>query len=158
MVRSKRWRGQAMPSVPEGAGFKMKRIGDHWALYVLRDPVTNCIRYVGATGCPAMRLGQHISSAKCSTSRTPLRQWISGLLADQMLPLIQFVRHDTIRRYSWHPPIRYELELMEYLSRRGCLLTNRRDRHHLARLNHGKPVKRLRYISKDIVEKLGDIK
>jgi len=63
-------------------------------LYVLKDPFTKKIRYVGATKNPKQRFYQHIKDAKKikKTKKTKKQKWILSLLEKGLEPLIDIIK------------------------------------------------------------------
>lgn len=58
-------------------------------IYVLVDPVTGDVRYVGWTNNPRQRLHAHISKARCN--RTYKNHWIAKLLDEGVKPEMRIV-------------------------------------------------------------------
>ena len=64
-------------------------------IYVLRDPVTKRIRYVGQTRHPATRLQRHLMEAK-PNSLAPREQWVYSLKQDGQKPEFCIVEAGTL--------------------------------------------------------------
>ncbi len=60
-----------------------------WAIYVLRDPTTNRVRYVGFTSDPKRRLRSHITQA--SSPKFPVNVWVAKLLRNGARPTFQII-------------------------------------------------------------------
>jgi predicted GIY-YIG superfamily endonuclease len=60
-------------------------LNEQWLVYVLIDPRTNWVRYVGRTTDTVKRLAQHHASPK---SR-PVRRWIDELAACGLKPRLE---------------------------------------------------------------------
>lgn len=86
-------------------------------IYVLRDPFTNSIRYVGQTRHPKKRRWEHIQNSRTGLNEKCL--WISGLLIDGHRPCIEIV--DAVPENEW---IFWEREYVKYFKIMGCKLTN----------------------------------
>jgi len=93
-----------------------------YSLYVLKDPNTLIIRYVGYSNSPKRRLWEHIRDAKKGV-KTHKSYWIKSLIDNQQSPLIEILyncdNHDDI--------LHKEIELIKELKDNGILLTNLTD-------------------------------
>ena len=93
-----------------------------YSLYVLKDPNTLIIRYVGYSNSPKRRLWEHIRDAKKGV-KTHKSYWIKSLIDNQQSPLIEILyncnNHDDI--------LQKEIELIKELKDNGILLTNLTD-------------------------------
>lgn len=66
------------------------------SLYVLKDPITKEIRYVGSTTNPSRRFIQHLSEAKCdSTAKGKKTIWLRNLLRHNRKPLLEVLMTST---------------------------------------------------------------
>jgi hypothetical protein len=85
-------------------------------IYILRDPRTGAIRYVGRTTKPAaQRLEEHIAETKRG-SRTPVHRWFRRLLQIGLRPRFEVISTDV--------EIQQETQLCEGLVDDGALLLN----------------------------------
>ena len=88
-------------------------------IYVLKDPVTNEIRYVGVTGQTlAQRLSQHICTAKNTPGRY-VCNWIRSLLKENKRPVIEQI--DEVPDNDWE---RWEIYYISHYRNMGYKLTN----------------------------------
>lgn len=89
-------------------------------IYVLKDPNTNEIRYVGVTSREKLkdRLSQHVSGAKIFKNR-PVYVWFNQLLREGLKPIIEKVTD--IDENVWADAERYYID---YYRKLGCNLTN----------------------------------
>jgi len=59
-------------------------------IYVLIDPLTLKVRYIGRTKCSLeKRLGEHISKSKLEYNFTHKCNWIKSLLKQNLKPIIR---------------------------------------------------------------------
>lgn len=86
-------------------------------IYVLLDPMTYAIRYVGKADNPKLRLREHISKSVREKGRKP--KWIRSLIADGLRPVIQAI--DEVKQSEWQAA---EAAYIEYYLSIGCDLTN----------------------------------
>lgn len=95
--------------------------GDTHSIYVLVDPNTLCIRYVGQTIKTSLkeRLNEHIQELKRSSYR--VCNWIKSLTKQKCKPLILLVA-----KYSTNNINQAEIEWIKLL-RKSCDLTNHLD-------------------------------
>jgi predicted GIY-YIG superfamily endonuclease len=115
--------------------------------YVLRDPRTNEIRYVGRTVNPRNRLRNHIYEAK-KNNRNKRERWIISLLRLNLEPTMQII-------YTLHctlaEAIQTEKTLVKKLTKHGFRLKNGND-NYLGAVLTGTPVYQYdlsgKYISK----------
>lgn len=66
------------------------RYRDVWYVYILIDPRTDLVRYVGITSNPPMRLRGHVSDSKLRET-THKSRWIRQLLAKSLRPVMEIV-------------------------------------------------------------------
>mgnify|MGYP000897898734 CR=1 FL=1 len=93
-----------------------------YSLYVLKDPNSLDIRYVGYSNNPKRRLWEHIRDAKKGV-KTHKSYWIKSLIDNQQSPLIEIIYNS-----NNHDDILYrEIELIKELKDTGFLLTNLTD-------------------------------
>lgn len=62
-----------------------------WKIYVLEDPRTGAVRYVGKTTNIALRLRQHINGD--ATRRTKCSAWVSQLLEEFLIPRVRILQY-----------------------------------------------------------------
>src|SRR5665213_2971556 len=87
-------------------------------IYVLIDPVSNEIRYVGKTTNPRGRLRQHINHAKRG-ERTHRDNWINVLLRNGSEPVFETI--DVVSDAYWD---KAEQKWVSLFKNSGCRLTN----------------------------------
>jgi hypothetical protein len=74
-------------------------------LYVLKDPTTQIVRYVGKTIYPDKRLKNHISECKYKKVKHKRGNWIRSLLKKDLLPILEVIkvcRLDEFEKYETH--------------------------------------------------------
>lgn len=74
-------------------------------IYVLKDPTTQIVRYVGKTIYPKKRLNGHISECKYKNVKHKRGNWIRSLLKKDLLPIFEVVkvcRLDEFEKYESH--------------------------------------------------------
>jgi predicted GIY-YIG superfamily endonuclease len=86
-------------------------------VYVLRDPRSGNVRYVGQSIDPALRLRQHIRGRGVGFDRKSA--WIRDVIEHGFMPVIQVVEETTA--IDWP---RIEGRWIERFRRRGVPLTN----------------------------------
>jgi hypothetical protein len=64
-------------------------------IYVLRDPETQAIRYVGATTYPYLNSRLKVHVAMCREGTSPCALWVRGLVDRGLSPVIEAVRKTT---------------------------------------------------------------
>jgi len=90
-------------------------------IYVLIDPRTNLIRYVGKTTNVKKRLNKHLNESKHST-KSHKKAWINGLLKLDLLPLIEVI--DEVPMDDWQF---WEMYWISQMKTWGFNLTNHTD-------------------------------
>ncbi len=90
-----------------------------YSLYVLKDPNTLIVRYVGYSKNPKRRLWEHIRDAKKGV-KTHKSNWIKSLIDSQQTPLIEVVYNSN----DYDDILSKEIELIKELKDNGILLTN----------------------------------
>jgi hypothetical protein len=91
-----------------------------WSIYVLKDPRTLEVRYVGATSRPDKRLRDHIKGARLK-AKTHKDHWLRQLLTHDLKPVFEVVANPT---GDWETA---EREWIARFRARGCRLTNSTD-------------------------------
>ncbi len=100
-------------------------------VYVLRDPETHAVRYVGQTRSPSLRRSNH--RTRNMSANGPLREWIASLHALGMQPAFEVVaefRNEDIVAGNGHwlrsdvLARRTEAMLIELCRNNGCNLLN----------------------------------
>jgi len=85
-------------------------------IYILKDPITNKVRYVGKTETSLQkRLYDHIYNK----TKTPKSSWIQSLLKQNLKPLIEEIERTT--RANW---IEREIYWISFYKNQGEKLTN----------------------------------
>ncbi len=79
-------------------------------IYILIDPETNEVRYVGKTTNLKKRLNRHLNESKKSTS-SHKKAWIKGLLKKGLEPQIQII--DEVKGDEWRFWEKYWIEQMK---------------------------------------------
>lgn len=69
-------------------------------IYLLRDPITNEIRYIGKTKDLKQRLINHINNAKLKKFNRHIYNWILTLLNQNLKPLIELVEECNLDNWS----------------------------------------------------------
>lgn len=91
-----------------------------WFIYVLRDPRTNDIRYVGRTVDPKRRLYMHIWHSRPSGRKPTYKsQWIDGLASEGLEPIL-----DVVEQCSGAESGQSEIAWIANLRAAGARLTN----------------------------------
>lgn len=88
-------------------------------VYLLRDPITRRVRYVGQSNNPKRRLRAHLSQAR-RVSTLHSRRWIASLLAKGVLPVLEVIEQaENVceRETFW----------IAFYNACGCDLTNLRE-------------------------------
>lgn len=89
-------------------------------IYVLREPITNEIRYVGKTNSPKQRLKNHLN--KLRDTNTHKRNWINKLRKDKLKPIFEII--DTVPIDEWQY---WEKHYITKFKNEGCNLVNYTD-------------------------------
>ena len=87
-------------------------------LYILKDPNTYEVRYVGMTTNPKTRLSVHIRGSKYHT-RNPKETWIHGLLLNGQKPIMEVI--ETCQQGTWEVRERFWID---FYKQEGYDLTN----------------------------------
>lgn len=96
----------------------MEYLSKIFYLYILRDPNTNEVRYVGKTGNPKVRLSTHIRAAKYH-ARNPRETWIHGLILNGQEPAMEIL--EIHPEGTWESRERF---LIDFYRQEGYNLTN----------------------------------
>lgn len=86
-------------------------------IYILKDPVTNKVRYVGKSNNPRRRLTYHLDKTK--DLGTHKRNWINSLITKPILEIIK-----EVPKNEWQ---KYEKYYIDYYLSIGCDLVNWSD-------------------------------
>jgi hypothetical protein len=89
-------------------------------IYILKDPITLDIKYVGKSDNPFLRLTEHIRKSKYK--KTYKNNWINGLLDIGLKPLIEIIEKVPVSEWS-----NCEKKWIHYYKNSGCKLTNLTD-------------------------------
>jgi hypothetical protein len=90
-------------------------------IYILRDPITNQIRYVGKTiGTLKQRLSNHLSSARSGRYNNYTTNWLKSLINKDLNPKIELVE-ESIDLESWENLEKTWIGIFKNI---GCNLTN----------------------------------
>ena len=90
----------------------------NYYLYILKDPNTYEVRYVGMTRNPKTRLAVHIRSAKYHTCN-PKETWIHGLILNGQKPIMEVI--ETCQLGTWEVRERFWID---FYKQEGYDLTN----------------------------------
>lgn len=88
-------------------------------IYVLRDPRTNQIRYVGKSKSPERRKYDHIYIARTAREINHRTKWIRLLLSHGLTPVLEVV--DEVEEIDWPS---WEVAYISYFQAEGCRLVN----------------------------------
>lgn len=91
-------------------------------MYILKDPETQHIRYVGYTKRPRVRLWEHIRDAKKGIN-THKSNWIRTILLKSLSPIIEII----LEKDNQYDIITEEINLIKELKESGVKLTNKTD-------------------------------
>ncbi len=86
-------------------------------IYVLKDPISNEVRYVGKSNNPNKRFSSHLDTSK--DIGTHKRNWINKLLSDNQKPILEIIDEVDIDNWSY-----YEKKYIDYYINKGCNLVN----------------------------------
>lgn len=89
------------------------------SIYVLKDPITNEIRYVGCTKNVEQRYKAHTNKAR--DYNTPKREWLESLRIQGLKPIlevVEVVENNYLEREKYY---------IQYYRKNGCDLTNTGD-------------------------------
>jgi len=89
-------------------------------IYVLKDPNSGEIRYVGKSDKPKERLVEHIRKSKYK--KTYKNNWIQNLIKEDKKPILEII--DTVPMCEWSEKEKYWIK---YYRENGCSLTNLTD-------------------------------
>lgn len=89
-------------------------------IYILIDPITNKIRYVGQSTTPKVRYRDHINYAKRNNDNYHVYNWIRKLLNDNKKPILKII--ETCENYS--KANEYEKKWIKHYKDNGENLTN----------------------------------
>lgn len=87
-------------------------------IYILKDPNTDEIRYVGMTREPHARLSSHLRGTK-RYPKGPKGKWIQGLMDNQQKPVMEIV--EVCNSSNWHGRESYWIA---FYKEQGYNLTN----------------------------------
>lgn len=86
-------------------------------IYVLKDPETGLIRYVGKSNSPKTRLRRHLMDGRCKNGHRAL--WIKSLAERGIKPALEIV--DEVSMSEWQSA---EAAYIEFFREQGCDLVN----------------------------------
>lgn len=89
-------------------------------IYLLKDPITLDIKYIGKSDDPNNRLTEHIRKSKYKN--TYKNNWINGLLKSGNLPIMEII--DVVEKNEWSDS---EKKWISHYKKLGCKLTNLTD-------------------------------
>lgn len=103
----------------EHGTFNIYNMGSKVFIYVLIDPKTDEVRYVGKTNSLSKRLYNHISTARKNKSKSHKNNWINGLLNESLSPKIEII--DEVPEDMWEI---FEIYWIDQFRQWGFKLTN----------------------------------
>ena len=86
-------------------------------IYILKDPRTNKVRYVGKANNPEYRFKNHIN--KCRDKNTHKRNWINELRKEKLKPILEIIDKVSIEKRK-----EYEKFYIKKYLNDGCDLVN----------------------------------
>jgi hypothetical protein len=89
----------------------------HTYIYILIDPLTNQIRYVGKANNPQERYKNHKN--RCRDKNTHKRNWMNKLRLKSLYPQIEII--DRVLKSEWHYWEKFWIAYYKFL---GCSLVN----------------------------------
>lgn len=87
-------------------------------IYLLKDPISHSVRYIGKANDLKKRYSQHISSSK-KEGKTYVKHWIKTLLAQNIKPIMEKI--EEIEYSLWE---QRESFWIEFYKNKGCDLCN----------------------------------
>lgn len=96
-----------------------KNINKPVHIYILTDPITGEVKYVGQTMSPKVRLSGHIINARNNVVNPKLCEWINSLVEQGKQPVIQI-----IETLQWSDADDRELYWIEHHRTAGSPLMN----------------------------------
>lgn len=88
-------------------------------IYILKDPETDEIRYVGKTVDIKRRYYHHCSKSACKSQKSHRSSWVLSLLERKLKPIMEII--DYCNYENWE---QYESKWIEYYTKQGCNLCN----------------------------------
>lgn len=86
------------------------------AIYVLKDPITDVVRYVGKANDPFTRFQQHLVASRGSSYTS---RWVRSILNSGRKPILQIIDEVPVNEWpSW------EVAYIEFFKESGCNLVN----------------------------------
>jgi hypothetical protein len=86
-------------------------------IYILKDPLSNEIKYVGKSDKPKIRLVEHIRKSKYT--KTYKNIWIQNLVSKNLTPSLEIV--EEVKKSDWSEKEKFWIK---YFKNLGCKLTN----------------------------------
>lgn len=91
-------------------------------IYVLKDPISNEIRYVGKSNNPENRLKRHLSDYSLIESWTSKNKWLLNLKSNNLLPLMEVIDSAELENID-----ELEIKWIKHYRELGLKLTNDTD-------------------------------
>lgn len=88
-------------------------------IYILKDPLTNEVRYVGKTNNPENRLKRHMSNYQLVESWTSKNKWLIYLKKQNLVPIMEVIDTGTKENINL-----LEIKWIAHYTSIGCKLTN----------------------------------
>lgn len=91
-------------------------------IYILKDPISNEIRYVGKSNNPYNRLKKHMSDYSLIESWTSKNKWLLNLKKNNLMPLMEIIDSTNFKNID-----ELEIRWIKYYRDLGLKLTNGTD-------------------------------
>lgn len=88
-------------------------------IYVLKDPISNEIRYVGKSNNPENRLKKHLNTSSLMESWTSKNKWLLNLKKQDLLPIMEVIDSTELDNIN-----ELEIKWIKYYNGLGLELTN----------------------------------
>jgi group I intron endonuclease len=95
-------------------------LSQHTFIYILKDPITNEVRYVGKSDNPKKRLSEHINKSKHTS--TYKNNWLKNLKKNNLKPILEII--DVVDKSNWGE---LEKKWITHFKEIGSNLTNQTE-------------------------------
>jgi len=116
-------------------------------IYVLKDPDTKEVRYVGKANNPKKRFSKHIRDSEKNNSNSHKENWIRKLLLKNKKPILEII--DVVEYSVWKEK---EIEWICRFKTKGVKLTNSTDGGDFENMASCKKVAKINYITDEVIE------
>jgi len=116
-------------------------------IYILKDPTTNKIRYVGKSNNPKSRYSKHIKDSEKHKCNSHKENWIRKLLRENKKPILEIV--ESVNYDKWKEK---EREWIFNLKKQGVELTNSTEGGDSENTKLCKKVAKINYVTEEILE------